>query len=461
MLDSLSQRLARVVKTMRGEARLTEANTQEMLREIRIALLEADVALPVVREFVATVKEKALGQDVLQSLTPGQALVGVVNRALTDLIGGATAELDLASQPPAIILMAGLQGAGKTTTVGKLARWLRQTRRKKVLTVSCDVYRPAAIEQLKTVTAQAGADFFASQSDQKPADIARAALTWARNHYHDVLIVDTAGRLGIDQAMMAEISELHRVLQPVETLFVVDAMQGQDAVNTAKAFSDALPLTGVVLTKLDGDSRGGAALSVKSITGKPIKFVGVGEKLDGLDVFHPDRMANRILGMGDIVALVEQAQASVDQEAARGLAEKLKGGSRFDLNDFLQQIGQMKKMGGLSSLLDKLPAEMQGKAGPGDMDRAERDMRRMQGIIHSMTPLERSKPELIKASRKRRIATGSGVPVQEVNRLLNQFSQMQAMMKKMQKGGLAKMMRSMKGVMGGGRGGMGGMGGMR
>ena len=454
MLDTLSQRLARVVKTMRGEARLTEANTQEMLREIRIALLEADVALPVVREFVATVKEKALGQDVLQSLTPGQALVGVVNQTLTDLIGGTTAELDLASQPPAIILLAGLQGAGKTTTVGKLARWLKQTRRKKVLTVSCDVYRPAAIEQLKTVTGQAGADFFPSQPDQKPVDIARNAVAWARNHYHDVLIVDTAGRLGIDQAMMAEISELHRVLQPVETLFVVDAMQGQDAVNTAKAFSDALPLTGIVLTKLDGDSRGGAALSVKTITGKPIKFVGVGEKLDGLDVFHPDRMANRILGMGDIVALVEQAQASVDHDAARGLAEKLKGGSRFDLNDFLQQLGQMSKMGGLSSLLDKLPAEMQGKAGPGDMDRAERDMRRMQGIIHAMTPLERSKPELIKASRKRRIATGSGVPVQEVNRLLNQFSQMQTMMKKMQKGGLAKMMRSMKGMMGGGMGGM-------
>ena len=454
MLDSLSQRLARVVKTMRGEARLTEANTQEMLREIRIALLEADVALPVVREFIATVKEKALGQEVLQSLTPGQALVGVVNRALTDLIGGSTAELDLASQPPAIILMAGLQGAGKTTTVGKLARWLKETRRKKVLTVSCDVYRPAAIDQLKTVTAQAGADFFPSQTDQKPEDIARAAVTWARNHYHDVLIVDTAGRLGIDEAMMAEITVLHRVLKPVETLFVVDAMQGQDAVNTAKAFSEALPLTGVVLTKLDGDSRGGAALSVKSITGKPIKFVGVGEKLDGLDVFHPDRMANRILGMGDIVALVEQAQAGVDQEAARGLAEKLKGGSRFDLNDFLQQISQMKKMGGLSSLLDKLPAEMQGKAGPGDMDRAERDMRRMQGIIHAMTPQERAKPELIKASRKRRIATGSGVPVQDVNRLLNQFSQMQAMMKKVQKGGLAKMMRSMKGMMGGGLGGM-------
>jgi len=457
MLDSLSQRLARVVKTMRGEARLTEANTQEMLREIRIALLEADVALPVVREFIATVREKALGQEVLQSLSPGQALVGVVNKTLADLMGGATAELDLASQPPAIILMAGLQGAGKTTTVGKLARWLKETRRKKVLTVSCDVYRPAAIEQLKLVTAQVGADFFPSQADQKPEDIARAAVTWARNHYHDVLIVDTAGRLGIDQAMMAEITGLHQALNPVETLFVVDAMQGQDAVNTAKAFAEALPLTGVVLTKLDGDSRGGAALSVRSVTGKPIKFVGVGEKLDGLDVFHPDRMANRILGMGDIVALVEQAQAGVDQEAARGLAEKLKGGSRFDLNDFLLQISQMKKMGGLSSLLDKLPAEMQGKAGPGDMDRAERDMRRMQGIIHAMTPQERTKPELIKASRKRRIATGSGVAVQEVNRLLNQFSQMQSMMKKMQKGGLAKMMRSMKGMMGG----AGGMGGLR
>ena len=446
MLDSLSQRLARVVKTMRGEARLTEANTQEMLREIRIALLEADVALPVVREFIATVKEKALGQEVLQSLTPGQALVGVVNQALTDLIGGSTAELDLASQPPAIILMAGLQGAGKTTTVGKLARWLKETRRKKVLTVSCDVYRPAAIEQLKTVSAQAGADFFPSQTDQKPEDIARAAVNWARNHYHDVLIVDTAGRLGIDAAMMAEITALHRVLKPVETLFVVDAMQGQDAVNTAKAFNEALPLTGVVLTKLDGDSRGGAALSVKSVTGKPIKFVGVGEKLDGLDVFHPDRMANRILGMGDILALVEQAQAGVDQEAARGLAEKLKGGSRFDLNDFLQQLSQMKKMGGLSSLLDKLPAEMQGKAGPGDMDRAERDMRRMQGIIHSMTPQERAKPDLLKASRKRRIATGAGVSVQEVNQLLNQFEQTQKMMKMVAKGP-QKMMRGLRNLM--------------
>ena len=457
MFDSLSQRLARIVKTMRGEARLTEANTQEMLREIRIALLEADVALPVVRDFIAQVKEKALGQEVLQSLTPGQALVGIVHNAMVDLIGGETAELDLASQPPAIILMAGLQGAGKTTTVGKISKWLRENRKKKVLTVSCDVYRPAAIDQLKTVAQQAGVDFFPSQPDQKPADIARAAVDWARNHYHDVLIVDTAGRLGIDQAMMDEIRLLHDTLHPIETLFVVDAMQGQDAVNTAKAFNDTLPLTGVVLTKLDGDSRGGAALSVKAITGKPIKFVGVGEKLTGLDVFHPDRMANRILGMGDIVALVEQAHANVDHAAAQELAEKLKKGSRFDLNDFLAQLSQMKKLGGLSSLMEKMPAEIQGKASAEDMDKAERDMRRMQGIIHAMTPAEREKPELIKAARKRRIATGAGVAVHEVNRLLNQFSQMQSVMKKMQKGGLAKMMRAMKGMKGGG--GLPGMGG--
>jgi signal recognition particle subunit SRP54 len=450
MFDNLSQRLARVVKTMRGEARLTEANTQEMLREIRIALLEADVALPVVRDFIAKVREKALGQEVLASLSPGQALVGVVHDELTALIGGTTAELSFATQPPAIILMAGLQGAGKTTTVGKLAKWLREQKKKKVLTVSCDVYRPAAIDQLKTVTAQAGADFFASTPDQKPLEIAQAAVLWARNHYHDVVLVDTAGRLGIDDAMMAEIAALHSALKPIETLFVVDAMQGQDAVNTARAFKEAIPLTGVVLTKLDGDSRGGAALSVKAITGCPIKFVGTGEKLDGLDAFHPDRMANRILGMGDILALVEQAQASVDHEAARGLADKLKGGSRFDLNDFLAQISQMKKMGGLSSLMDKLPAQMQAAAGQADMTRAEKDIRRMQGIIHSMTPAERSKPELIKASRKRRIAVGAGVQVQDVNRMLAQFDQMQAMMKKMQKGGLAKMMRGMKGMMPGG-----------
>ncbi len=450
MFDNLSQRLARVVKTMRGEARLTEANTQEMLREIRIALLEADVALPVVRDFIGKVREKALGQEVISSLSPGQALVGVVNRELVELIGGTTAELNLATQPPAIILMAGLQGAGKTTTVGKLAKWLREQKKKKVLTVSCDVYRPAAIEQLRTVSGQAGADFFASTPDQKPVEIARAALEWARNHYHDVLLVDTAGRLGIDEAMMREIAELHAALSPIETLFVVDAMQGQDAVNTAQAFRQAVPLTGVVLSKLDGDSRGGAALSVKAITGCPIKFVGVGEKLDGLDAFHPDRMANRILGMGDILALVEQAQANVDHQAAKDLADKLKGGSRFDLNDFLAQLSQMKKMGGLSSLMDKLPAQLQAAAGQADMGKAEKDMRRMQGIIHSMTPGERSKPELIKASRKRRIAAGAGVQVQDVNRMLAQFEQMQSMMKKMQKGGLAKMMRGMRGMMPGG-----------
>ncbi|MFN7643215.1 MAG: signal recognition particle protein [Burkholderiales bacterium] len=446
MFDNLSQRLARVVKTMRGEARLTEANTQEMLREIRIALLEADVALPVVRDFIAKVREKALGQDVVGSLSPGQALVGVVHQELTALMGGATAELNFATQPPAIILMAGLQGAGKTTTVGKLAKRLRE-QKKKVLTVSCDVYRPAAIDQLQTVAQQAGADFFPSSPDQSPVDIARAAVLWAKNHYHDVLLVDTAGRLGIDEAMMKEIAALHAALDPIETLFVVDAMQGQDAVNTARAFKEALPLTGVVLTKLDGDSRGGAALSVKAVTGCPIKFVGVGEKLAGLDAFHPDRMANRILGMGDIVALVEQAHANVDQLAAKDLADKLKSGNRFDLNDFLAQISQMKKMGGLSSLMDKLPAQMQAAAGQADMDRAERDIRRMQGIIHSMTPGERHKPELIKASRKRRIAIGAGVQVQDVNRMLAQFDQMQSMMKKMQKGGLAKMMRGMKGMM--------------
>ena len=450
MFETLSQRLARVVKTMRGEARLTEANTQEMLREIRVALLEADVALPVVRDFIGRVREKALGQEVLSSLSPGQALVGVVHKELIDLIGGTTAELNLATQAPAVILMAGLQGAGKTTTVGKLARWLREQRRKKVLTVSCDVYRPAAIEQLRTVSGQAGADFFASTPDQKPVEIARAALQWARNHYHDVLLVDTAGRLGIDEAMMQEIGELHAAVSPIETLFVVDAMQGQDAVNTAQAFRQAVPLTGVVLTKLDGDSRGGAALSVKAITGCPIKFVGTGEKLEGLDAFHPDRMASRILGMGDILALVEQAQANVDQAAAQALASKLKGGKGFDLNDFLAQISQMKKMGGLSSLLDKLPAQMQAAAGQADMNRAERDIRRMQGIIHAMTPAERTKPDIIKASRKRRIAAGAGVQVQEVNRLLAQFDQMQTMMKKMQKGGLAKMMRGMRGMMPGG-----------
>ncbi len=460
MLDNLTQRLARVVKTMRGEARLTEANTAEMLREVRLAMLEADVALPVVREFIARVKEKALGEDVVSSLTPGQALVGVVQRELTAVIGGEESlsadnkagELNLAVQPPAIILMAGLQGAGKTTTVGKLAKWLKENKKKKVLTVSCDVYRPAAIAQLKTVSEQVGADFFPSQPDQNPVDIARAAVDWARKHYHEVLIVDTAGRLGIDEAMMKEIAALHAELKPAETLFVVDAMLGQDAVNTARAFNDALPLTGVVLTKLDGDARGGAALSVRHITGRPIKFVGVGEKLDGLEPFYPDRMAQRILGMGDILALVEEAQRGVDMEAAEKLAKKIKKTGGFDLEDFKSQIGQMKKMGGLGSLVDKLPAQFAQQAQGANMDVAEKQVRRMEGIINSMTAEERAKPELIKASRKRRIATGAGVPVQEVNRLLNQFDQMQSMMKKLKGGGMMKMMRSMGAMKGGMKG---------
>jgi signal recognition particle subunit SRP54 len=451
MLDNLTQRMARVVKTLRGEARLTEANTQEMLREVRLALLEADVALPVVRDFIAKVKEKALGEDVVGSLSPGQALVGVVQRELTAVIGGdydgKASELNLAVTPPAVILMAGLQGAGKTTTVGKLAKLLREKQKKKVLTVSCDVYRPAAIAQLKTVTEQVGADFFPSEPNQSPLEIARAAVDWAKRHYHDVLIVDTAGRLGIDTAMMEEIAALHAALKPAETLFVVDAMLGQDAVNTAKAFNDTLALTGVILTKLDGDSRGGAALSVRHITGRPIKFVGVGEKLDGLEVFHPDRMANRILGMGDILALVEEAQRGVDVEAAQKLASKVKKGGDFDLNDFRAQLTQMKGMGGLSSLMDKLPAQFQQAAGKTDMGQAEKQMRRMEGIINSMTPGERAKPDQIKASRKRRIAAGAGVQVQEVNRMLSQFEQMRGMMKKLKGNNLAKMMRGMKGMM--------------
>ncbi|MBB5392648.1 MULTISPECIES: signal recognition particle protein [unclassified Herbaspirillum] len=451
MLDNLTQRLAKVVKTMRGEARLTESNTAEMLREVRLALLEADVALPAVREFIAKVKEKSLGEEVIGSLTPGQALVGVVQRELASLMGAdlgpEASQLNFATQPPAIILMAGLQGAGKTTTVGKLAKYLRENKKKKVLTVSADVYRPAAIGQLETVTGQAGADFFPTQTSDKPVDIALAALDYAKKHHHEVLIVDTAGRLGIDQAMMDEIRAVHAAIKPIETLFVVDAMLGQDAINTAKAFSDALPLTGIVLTKLDGDSRGGAALSVRHITGKPIKFAGVAEKLDGLEAFDPSRMANRILGMGDILALVEEARKGVDVAAAEGLANKIKGGGKFDLNDFKAQLSQMKKMGGLSGLLDKLPAQMQQAAGNANMDQAEKNVRRMEGIINSMTPAERAKPELIKAARKRRIAAGAGVQVQEVNRMLSQFEQMQSMMKKLKGGGMMKMMRNMKGML--------------
>jgi signal recognition particle subunit SRP54 len=454
MASALSDKLSRLVKGIRGQARITENNVADMLREVRMALLEADVALPVVRDFIARVKEKALGQEVMASLQPGQLLVSIVSKELALTMGEGVSDINLNAQPPAVILMAGLQGAGKTTTTAKLAKHLIEKRKKKVLTVSGDVYRPAAIEQLKTVTAQAGAEWFPSTPDQKPVDIGLAALDYARKHYFDVLLVDTAGRLAIDDALMREIKELHAALNPVETLFVVDAMQGQDAVNTAKAFKDALPLTGIILTKTDGDSRGGAALSVRQVTGAPIKFSGTSEKIDGLEVFDAERHAGRILGMGDIVALVEQVTAGVDIAAAQKLAAKVKSGAGFDLNDFLSQIQQMKQMGGLSSLMDKLPAAMAAKAGQVDMNRAEKDIKRKEGIIYSMTPLERRKPELIKATRKRRIATGAGVQVQEVNRMLKEFEQMQDMMKKMKGGGMMKMMKRM-----GGMGGMGGPGG--
>ncbi|MCL2871578.1 MAG: signal recognition particle protein [Betaproteobacteria bacterium] len=445
MFDHLTQRLSRVVKTLKGEARLTDANIQDALREVRLALLEADVALPAVREFIQRVREKAVGEEVVGSLTPGQALVGVVHREMAALMGAEAAALNLAVTPPAVILMAGLQGVGKTTSVGKLARLLKQTQKKKVLVVSADVYRPAAIDQLQTLAAQVGVDWFPSSPEQKPVEIAQAAIEWARKHYHDVVIVDTAGRLSIDEAMMKEIAELHAAVTPVETLFVVDAMQGQDAVNTAAAFREAVPLTGVVLTKLDGDARGGAALSVRWVTGAPIKFAGVSEKPDGLEVFHPERMASRILGMGDVLSLIEEAHRTVDLEKAQSLAKKLKTGKGFDLEDFRIQIGQMRNMGSMQRLLEKLPAELAQAAQSAPMQ--EKKIARLEGIIHSMTPAERRKPEIIKASRKRRIAVGAGVSVQEVNQLLKQFEQTQKMMKMVAKGGMAKMMRGMRGLL--------------
>jgi signal recognition particle subunit SRP54 len=445
MLENLTERLSRVVKTLRGEARLTDANIQDALREVRLALLEADVALPVVKDFVGRVREKAVGEEVVGSLTPGQALVGVVHRELTSLIGGETAGLDFATQPPAVILLAGLQGAGKTTTAAKLARLLRESMKKKVLVVSADVYRPAAIEQLKLLAAQVGVDFYPSHAGESPVAIATGALAHARRHYHDVLIVDTAGRLAIDAAMMREIADLEAAVKPIETLFVVDAMQGQDAVNTARAFREALPLTGVILTKLDGDARGGAALSVRQVTGAPIKFAGVSEKPDGLEVFHPERMASRILGMGDVLSLIEEAHRNVDVAEAEKVARKLRAGKGFDLADYRAQVGQMRKMGGLSAMLDKLPAELQRAAQGTSVD--ERRIARIEGIIDSMTPAERAKPEVLKASRKRRIAAGAGVSVQEVNQLLKQFEQTQKVMKVMGKGGNAqKLMRGLRGV---------------
>ena len=446
MLDSLTSRLSGVIKTLRGQSRLSESNIQDALREVRMALLEADVALPVVKEFIVQVKQAALGHEVIGNLNPGQALIGVVHRELTRLMGEHNDALNLVTTPPAVILMAGLQGAGKTTTSGKLAKLLHDQQKKKVLLVSCDVYRPAAIEQLRVLAQQLGIDFFASDISQKPKNIAMAALDYAKRHYHDVMIVDTAGRLAIDTAMMEEIQQLHACLKPVETLFVVDAMTGQDAVNTAKVFGETLPLTGIILTKLDGDARGGAALSVRHVTGKPIKFVGVSEKLNGLEAFHPERMASRVLGMGDVLSLIEEAQRGVDHVEAEKLAKKVKSGQGFDLNDFKMQIVQMKKMGGMSALMDKLPAQLSQAAAGAKID--DKQINRTEGIINSMTLQERSKPELIKASRKRRIAMGAGVQVMHVNQLLAQFEQTQKMMKMFGKGGgMAKLMRGMAGKM--------------
>ncbi len=451
MFENLSGRLSQVVNNLRGQGRITEDNIKDTLREVRMALLEADVALPVVREFVDRVREKALGEDVTKSLKPGQVLVKIVHDELVEVMGEANEGLDLAAQPPAVILMAGLQGSGKTTSAAKLARFLIEREKKKVMVVSCDVYRPAAIEQLKTLAAEVGAEYFPSSPDQKPLDIARAALEQAKKSYVDVLIVDTAGRLHIDDEMMGEIKQLHAGLQPVETLFVVDAMTGQDAANTAKAFNEALPLTGVILTKIDGDARGGAALSIRHITGKPIKFLGVGEKTDALEPFHPDRLASRILGMGDVLSLVEEVTRNVDQEKAAKLAKKIHKGKGFSLQDFKEQLEQMNSLGGMGALMDKLPGMGQipdaAKAQVGD-----REMGKLVAIINSMTPQEREFPAVIKGSRKRRIAAGSGTQVQDVNKLLKQFTQMQKMMKKMKGGGMAKMMRGLKGKMGPGGG---------
>ena len=444
MFDNLTNRLSGALKSLRGQARISEENIQGALREVRMALLEADVALPVVKQFIEDVKQRALGAEVLQSLTPDQTLIGIVYQELVRLMGEHNAALNLATQPPAVILMAGLQGAGKTTTSGKLAKLLREQMRKKVLLASCDVYRPAAIEQLRLLSGQVEAEFYSAPQGAKPDEIARGALDFAKKRFFDVLIVDTAGRLAIDEAMMAEIKALHATLKPIETLFVVDAMQGQDAVNTAKAFSEALPLTGVVLTKLDGDARGGAALSVRQITGKPIKFAGIGEKIGGLEAFHPDRMASRILGMGDVLGLIEDAQRGVDQKEAQKLAKKIKSGKDFDLDDFKAQMVQMRNMGGLGALMDKLPQQLSQMAADSQVD--DKTIARIEGIINSMTPKERRKPDLLKASRKRRIAAGAGVQVQEVNRLLTQFEQTQKMIKMFSKGGASKMMRSVKGL---------------
>ena len=444
MLENLTDKLQSVVKTIRGQARFTEENISDAMREVRIALIEADVAIPVVKYFIDKVKEKALGAEVLKSVSPGQAIIKIVQDELTSLMGSDNAELNIATKLPAIILMAGLQGSGKTTTAAKLAKILKEEK-KKVLLVSADVYRPAAIEQLKTLADSLDIECFDSTAKDKPKNIASSVLTYAKKHYFDVIIFDTAGRLGIDELMMKEIKELHKILNPVETLFVVDAMQGQDAVNTAKAFGDTLPLTGIVLTKLDGDSRGGAALSVRHVTGKPIKYIGVSEKVSGLEIFYPERISSRILGMGDIVGLVEEAQKNVDIKEAEKIADKVKSGKNFDLDDFKNQIGQMKKMGGVGAMMDKLPSQLAGSASKIDPEQGDKSMMQIEAIINSMTKLEKTKPEIIKAKRKIRIANGVGVKVQDVNRLLRQVEEMQKMMKMFSKGGIGKMMRGLAG----------------
>jgi len=446
MFESLTSRLTQTLRNLRGSGRLSEENIKETLREVRMALLEADVALPVVREFIDHVKARAVGKEVMESLTPGQALVKIVHEELISLMGEANEELNLSTQPPAVVLMAGLQGAGKTTSVGKLARWLKEKKKKSVLVVSADIYRPAAIEQLKTLAAEVGVEFFPSSVEQDPVAIARNAVDAARKKYIDVVLIDTAGRLHIDEQMMAEIQRVHAAIDPVETLFVVDSMTGQDAANTAKAFGDALPLTGVILTKTDGDARGGAALSVRHITGKPIKFLGVGEKSTALEPFHPDRLASRILDMGDVLSLVEEVQGKVDQEKAQKLAAKLKKGKGFDLEDFRDQLQQLQSMGGVGALMDKLPGMANVPAAAKNQVN-DKEFKRLEAIINSMTPAERQRPDIIKGGRKRRIAAGSGTQVQDVNRLLKQFTQMQKMMKKMSGGGMAKMLRGLKGRM--------------
>ena len=448
MLDNLTSRFSNVFKNIRGQSKLTEDNIKDALREVRLALLEADVALPIVKDFVNNVKEKALGREITDSLTPDQAFIGVVNEALVDLMGKENSSLNLAAAPPAVVLMAGLQGAGKTTTVGKLSRLLKNEQKKKILVVSADVYRPAAIEQLKLLAEQVGVDFFPSDAGQQPVDIARAAVDYAKKHFYDVLMVDTAGRLAIDEAMMNEIKALHAAVNPVETLFVVDAMLGQDAVNTAQAFNEALPLTGVILTKMDGDSRGGAALSVRQTTGKPIKFIGIGEKVNGLEPFHPDRIASRILGMGDVLTLIEDVQKGIDEEVAAKMAKKLHKGKGFDLSDFKEQIQQMRNMGGLENIMSKMPGEIGQLSKQIPEGTAEKAMGHVEAIINSMTAKERANPALLKASRKRRIAAGSGTTIQEVNKMLKQFEQSQQMMKMFSGKGMGKLMNMAKGMKG-------------